>query len=81
MYKRTLSALLFLLALSACTANVEDPVVNQQGREGDETCVESCDETQITCSGKCDDDGCRGKCKTEFDDCSVECTSTTDDES
>ena len=38
-----------------CTANVENPVVDQQGRGGDTTCITNCDGTQTTCTAKCTD--------------------------
>ena len=56
-----------------CTANVENPVVDQQGRGGDTTCITNCDGTQTTCTAKCTDDVCRASCKTTHDSCVSAC--------
>lgn len=61
----------------ACTTNVEDPKVDQTGREGDTTCVTNCDDAQTTCVAKCSDDTCKASCKTTHDDCASHCTVTT----
>lgn len=68
-----------VLSVSAlgCTANVENPQVDQTGRDGDTTCVTDCDDAQTTCVGKCSDDTCKAACKTTHDDCSSKCTVTT----
>jgi hypothetical protein len=60
----------------ACTANVENPSVDQTGREGDESCVTECDDTRTTCVARCNDDTCKASCRTTYDDCAVKCTST-----
>ena len=60
-----------------CTANVENPSVDQTGREGDTSCTTECDETRTTCVAKCNDDTCKANCKTTYDDCAVKCTSTS----
>jgi hypothetical protein len=57
-----------------CTANVEDPVLNQTGRTGDTTCVTSCDDTKTTCVAKCTDDACKASCETTHGSCSSNCT-------
>jgi hypothetical protein len=57
---------------AGCTANVEDPKVDQTGREGD-TCVTSCDDSHTTCVAKCSDDTCKGSCQTTLDDCKGKC--------
>lgn len=61
----------------ACTANVENPQVDQTGREGDTTCVTSCDDAQTTCVAKCSDDTCKAACRTTHEDCTGKCTVTT----
>lgn len=65
------------LNVAACTANVENPTVDQTGRDGDTTCVTDCDNAQTTCVAKCNDDTCKASCKTTHDDCSAKCTTTT----
>jgi hypothetical protein len=62
-----------LLAGVACTANVENPTVNQQGRGGD-TCVASCDTEQTTCVAKCTDDACKASCTTTHTSCVASCS-------
>lgn len=66
------------VAFAACTANVENPTVNQQGRGGNTTCVMTCDDTQTTCVAKCSDDACKAACMTDHDKCTTQCSSTTD---
>jgi hypothetical protein len=67
---------LLLCALSGCTANVENPSVDQTGKTTDMACVTKCDDTNTTCVAKCNDDGCKASCKTELDDCASKCTTT-----
>jgi hypothetical protein len=62
------------LAAAGCTANVEDPTVNQQGRGGDVTCVATCDSQQTTCIAKCTDDSCKASCMTTHTTCVGSCT-------
>jgi hypothetical protein len=71
----------FVFALAAglsaawgCTANVEDPTVNQQGRGGD-TCVTNCDTAKVTCVGKCTDDACKVSCESTHKSCVTSCAS------
>jgi hypothetical protein len=81
--KPVLKAILVCLSLAAstsafgCTANVEDPVVNQTGRTGNATCVKSCDDGKITCVAKCTDDTCKATCETTHVSCGSSCSSTT----
>lgn len=67
------------LNVAACTANVENPTVDQTGRDGDTTCVTDCDDAHTTCVAKCNDDSCKATCKTTHDDCTGKCTVTTTD--
>ena len=75
-----LKAVLVCLSLTAsgfgCTANVENPVIDQTGRTGDTTCVKSCDDGQTTCVAKCTDDACKATCQTTHSSCSTSCGST-----
>jgi hypothetical protein len=80
MFKRFFSVTLTCGALAipalACTANVDDPKVDQSpdgDGDVDEECVTECDESQTTCVGSCDDDGCRASCETDYDECVTEC--------
>jgi hypothetical protein len=73
---KTLGALSFLVALCACTANVENPTLNQQGRGGNTTCVMDCDSTNTTCVAKCTDDACKAACSTQHDECTSSCAPT-----
>jgi hypothetical protein len=60
--------------LAGCTANVEDPVVDQTGRTGDTTtCVKNCDTGKTTCVAKCTDDTCKATCETTHTSCSTSC--------
>ncbi|HET9959182.1 MAG TPA: hypothetical protein VFQ61_32055 [Polyangiaceae bacterium] len=62
------------LSATACTANVDDPVIDQDGQDGDkDDCVTKCDSTKTTCVGSCTDDGCRGSCETKHEDCVSSC--------
>jgi hypothetical protein len=63
-----------LLVAAACTANVEDPTVNQQGRGGDTTCIASCDSQQTSCVAKCTDDACKASCTTTHTTCVGSCS-------
>jgi hypothetical protein len=64
---------------AACTANVEKPTVNQQGRGGDTntTCVTSCDNTNTMCVASCsssaDVTSCKAECSTELNTCTTQC--------
>lgn len=72
---KTLSVIftsLMIAAATGCTANVEDPKVDQTGKDGD-TCVKSCDEEQVTCTGKCSDDTCKASCTKTHQECSDDC--------
>jgi hypothetical protein len=62
-----------------CTANVENPKVNQTGRNGDSVavCTKSCDDTQTSCVAKCNDDSCKATCTTDHDHCTTQCTSAS----
>lgn len=68
----------------ACTANVDDPKVDQSPADDndndddddgvvDEECLTPCDQSHTTCVGSCDDDGCRTTCETQYDDCVTGC--------
>ena len=61
-----------LLAGVVCTANVENPTVNQQGRGGN-TCVVACDSDHTTCVAKCSDDKCKASCETTHTQCVASC--------
>jgi hypothetical protein len=62
------------LALGAgCTANVENPDINQQGRGGNTTCIVSCDDARTSCVAKCTDDACKVSCQTTHDHCVASC--------
>jgi hypothetical protein len=63
----------FLLAGIGCTANVENPTVNQQGRGGD-TCVVACDTEHTSCVAKCTDDACKASCTTTHTSCVASCS-------
>ncbi|MEP7049071.1 MAG: hypothetical protein ABJB12_01910 [Pseudomonadota bacterium] len=65
-----------LWALVGCTANVENPTVDQTGKSTDQACVTKCDDSNTTCVAKCNDDTCKASCKTDLDDCSSSCTTT-----
>jgi len=74
MHRILWSALVFAVgSVSACTANVEDPVVNQTGRKGDTTCVTTCDADKVTCVAKCTDDSCKASCETTHASCVSSC--------
>jgi hypothetical protein len=62
-----------LLAGVACTANVENPTVNQQGRGGD-TCIVNCDTAHTSCVAKCTDDSCKASCQTTHTSCVASCS-------
>jgi hypothetical protein len=70
----TILAASCLLAGFACTANVEDPTVNQQGRGGNTTCISSCDTDQTSCVAKCTDDACKVSCQTTHTSCVASCS-------
>jgi hypothetical protein len=75
--KTTLSIMftgLIVAAVTGCTANVENPSVDQTGK--DNTCVKTCDEDKVTCTGKCTDDICKASCAKTHDDCAASCVST-----
>ena len=63
----------------ACTTNVENPKVDQTGRTGDTTCVQSCDDVDAMCTAKCSDDSCKATCTADLDKCKTSCTTTTSD--
>jgi hypothetical protein len=62
-----------LLVGIGCTANVENPTVNQQGRGGD-TCIASCDTAHTSCVAKCTDDACKVSCQTTHTSCVASCS-------
>ena len=68
-------------AMFGCTANVENPNVDQTGRSGDTVavCTKSCDDTLTTCTGKCTEDSCRVSCQTDHDGCRTKCTAVKPD--
>jgi len=59
--------------VAGCTANVENPSVDQTGRTGNTTCVTDCDNTKTTCIAKCSDDTCKAACTTDHDKCTAAC--------
>ncbi len=62
------------LPIIGCTANVDDPKVDQGGQDNDaDVCRTECNDTQTTCVGSCNDDGCKATCKTDYDDCVSDC--------
>jgi len=69
------AAFLFLATVGtgACTTNVENPTVNQQGRGGNITCVTDCDNTKVTCVAKCTDDSCKATCESTRVSCEEGC--------
>jgi hypothetical protein len=68
-----LSTAMMLAMAAGCTANVENPTVDQTGRTGDTTCVENCDSAKTTCVAKCTDDACKASCETTHSSCSSSC--------
>ncbi len=62
-----------LAAGFGCTANVENPVVDQTGRTGN-TCVANCDSARTSCVAKCTDDSCRASCETTHTSCTGSCS-------
>ncbi len=66
-----------LVAGLGCTANVENPTVDQTGRTGN-TCFSNCDSAHTTCVAKCTDDSCRASCETSHTSCAAGCTSSPD---
>jgi hypothetical protein len=56
-----------------CTANVENPTVNQQGRAGDTTCITNCDGANTSCVASCSDDVCKASCQTTHSSCVSSC--------
>ena len=63
---------LVIAAATGCTANVENPKVDQTGKDTD-TCITTCDETKVSCTGKCSDDTCKASCTKTHDDCTDSC--------
>jgi hypothetical protein len=59
--------------LFACTADVEDPRVNQTALT-DDTCVKSCEDRYFLCVGKCTADSWRADCERTRTSCSTACT-------
>lgn len=73
--KKTLSLIfsaLMITAITGCTANVENPTVDQTGKK-DPDCVKTCDEDKVTCTGKCSDDTCKASCTKTHDMCTGSC--------
>ena len=70
-------AALLVSALAGCTANVENPKVDQTGKSTDAACVTDCDDSNTTCVAKCTEDTCKASCKTDLDKCTSTCTTTT----
>ena len=62
--------------MAACTTNVENPTVNQQGRGGNEVCVMDCDAANVTCVAKCTDDKCKASCEATHSSCTGSCAPT-----
>jgi hypothetical protein len=76
--QRTMFCLVALGSTFGCTTNVEDPVLNQTGRTGDTTCVNTCSEKTTTCKAKCTDDSCKASCETEHSTCVSSCPPAKD---
>jgi hypothetical protein len=69
----TLLSAFMACCFGACTANVENPSVDQTGRTGD-TCTKTCDDTKVTCVAKCTDDACKATCETDHSKCTSSCS-------
>jgi len=69
----TLACLALGFSAIGCTANVEDPDVDQTGRDNDDDCVTVCDDDRVDCTASCDDDSCRATCDTDHEECVTEC--------
>jgi len=69
-------AAVMLAAVTGCTANVENPEVDQTGKSDDAECQTDCDESNTTCVAKCGDDSCKATCKTTLDKCTSTCTTS-----
>jgi hypothetical protein len=70
-------AALLVSVIAGCTANVENPTVDQTGKNVDMACVTKCNDSDTTCVAKCTDDSCKASCKTDLDKCTSTCTTTT----
>jgi len=73
--KKTLSIIftaLVIATVTGCTANVENPKVDQTGKDAD-ACIKTCDDTKVSCTGKCSDDTCKASCTKTGDDCTDSC--------
>jgi hypothetical protein len=57
-----------------CTANVENPKLNQNANDNEAMCTKTCDDAQTTCVAKCTDDGCKASCTTDHDHCVTACS-------
>jgi hypothetical protein len=75
--KSSICVALFMSAIAACTANVENPTVDQTGKNVDMACVTKCNDSDTTCVAKCTDDSCKASCKTDLDNCTSSCTTTS----
>ena len=67
----TLACLALGLPAIGCTANVDDPDVDQS-TDGDD-CETECEDAEVDCTGGCNDDGCRATCETDREECVTEC--------
>jgi hypothetical protein len=59
-----------------CTANVENPKLNQNANDNEQMCTKTCDDTLTSCTGKCNDDGCRASCTSTHNQCVTACSPT-----
>jgi hypothetical protein len=57
-----------------CTANVDNPKLNQNANDNEAMCTKTCDDAKTTCVAKCTDDGCKASCTTEHDHCVTACS-------
>jgi len=71
-------AAIILSVFAGCTANVENPEVDQTGKTDDTECKTDCDKGNTTCVAKCSDDSCKASCKTDLDECTSTCTTKSD---
>jgi hypothetical protein len=76
---RAAAVALFALSAAACTANVENPSLNQTGKNSTTVaqCTKTCDDNNTTCTAKCSDDTCKASCTTTHDNCVTQCQTVT----
>jgi len=68
----------FAGAALACTANVENPQLNQAGSSSTVAmCTMTCDGTETSCAARCSDDTCKATCTTTHGQCVTQCDGTT----